>query len=754
MATKVAGKQIDFENIPDNYIYTFGGAAANKAGKMILKQSAAGAFDADLTIEGSLTVAGAEIINQISTTDTDVTVTRHLSVNGDCNLGNSDSDSITMRSGTIDLYGNTVTAYANYLTATQTWQLNSNTGDTSQTGNAVIGGTLTLAGAADLNGAMDVAGQVDLAADGVATNVRGTLTVTQATTLNGNLGMNGNINMIGNYITTIKDGAAIPIDVLKITANSGGSSVVESNVNIMPFTNNTINLGSVIKRMANIYTVNMDVTNLTAGTTEISGTKVNTFTLDTDDTGGNVSLQFGTTLAETLTWNNAQTRFEFSDDLYLPSTLVVTGNVDANSGLDVAGANLTVGVNKFVVAVATGNTNIAGTLTVAGVTDINANATIAGTLALDATTSTLTIGADDTNNNSIIAYGSLTIGSASNNFTNTIYGGLNLGSTANLENHNIYGNVRIQDGTPGTPNHATGNGDLYVKGIVEMDGQLYVAGTQIIEGATTLNGNVQIGNSNTDTVNVFADYLRLDSATDFYVYNADPTPLLKFSVNGANGNVLSEGTLTVTGNVNLNSAVTLGNADDDVTTIEGTLVSANSSGLLEINDAVHIAQSLDVDATLNVDGVSTLVGNVAMSGTLIVTGNVDANSGLDIAGANLTLATQMTDAVGTGTPNIRYVPTSGWNTNAATNMQDALDSISGGDWVEQDLGVGNGSTTAFTLNATPINNAMLYLYVGGLLMISNVAKSVGYDYSRTGTTVTFATAPETNTQITARFLRQ
>lgn len=754
MPTKVAGKQIDFENIPDNYIYTFGGTAANKAGKMILKQSAAGLFDADLTIEGSLTVAGAEIINQITTTDTDVTVTRHLTVNGSCYLGNADADSIVMRAGSIDIYGNNITAYASYLTTTQTWQLDTNTGNTSQTGNATIGGTLTLTGKANLNGALEVAGQTDLAAAGVATNVRGTLTVTQGTTLNGVLTMNNNINMIGNYVTTIKDGAATPIDVLKITASSGGGSVIESNVNILPFTNNTISLGSSTKRMANIYTVNMDVTNLTAGTTEISGTKANVFTLDTDDTGGNVTIQFGTTLAETLTWNNTATRFEFSDDLYLPATLVVTGNVDANSGLDVAGADLTVGVNKFTVAVATGNTNVAGTLTVTGATDINSNATIGGTLALDATTSTLTVGANDTNNNSATIYGALTVGSAINNFTNTIFGDVNFGSANSLKTHIIYGNVRIQDAVPGTPNYATGNGDLYVKGTVEMDGHLYVAGTQILEGATSLYGNVQIGNATTDTVKILADYLQLDSATDFYMYDASLTPLLKFSVTGVNGNVLSEGNLTVKGNATINGAVTLGDADADVTTIEGTLVSGHSSGHLEINDSVHIAQSVDIDSTLNVDSTSTFVGNVTMSGTLAVTGNVDANAGLDVSGANLTVATQITNAAGTGTPNVRYVPTSGWNTNAATNMQDALDSISGGDWVEQDLGVGNGSTTAFTLSATPVSNAMLFLYVGGLLMISDTAKSVGYDYSRSGTTVTFATAPEVNAQITARFLRQ
>ncbi len=54
------------------------------------------------------------------------------------------------------------------------------------------------------------------------------------------------------------------------------------------------------------------------------GTGSNTFILDDDDTGGDVSLQFGTALSESLTWNNAASRFDLSDDLQVDGTFVVS----------------------------------------------------------------------------------------------------------------------------------------------------------------------------------------------------------------------------------------------------------------------------------------------------------------------------------------------------------------------------------------------------------------------------------------------
>ncbi len=63
----------------------------------------------------------------------------------------------------------------------------------------------------------------------------------------------------------------------------------------------------------------------------ITGVNSNTFTLDQDDTGGDVTLQFGTSLAETLTWDNTNSEFDLSDDLNITGGLITSGNIDLNS---------------------------------------------------------------------------------------------------------------------------------------------------------------------------------------------------------------------------------------------------------------------------------------------------------------------------------------------------------------------------------------------------------------------------------------
>lgn len=52
-----------------------------------------------------------------------------------------------------------------------------------------------------------------------------------------------------------------------------------------------------------------------------AGTTSNSFILDTDNTVGDVYLQFGTTLNERLRWDSANSRFNLTDNLYLNGTL-------------------------------------------------------------------------------------------------------------------------------------------------------------------------------------------------------------------------------------------------------------------------------------------------------------------------------------------------------------------------------------------------------------------------------------------------
>ncbi len=73
--------------------------------------------------------------------------------------------------------------------------------------------------------------------------------------------------------------------------------------------------------------------------TNIGGTDSNNFVLDQDDTGGDVSLQFGTTLGETINWDNTNGEFDFSDDINVTGNIVVSGTVD---GVDISTLDTTV----------------------------------------------------------------------------------------------------------------------------------------------------------------------------------------------------------------------------------------------------------------------------------------------------------------------------------------------------------------------------------------------------------------------------
>lgn len=66
----------------------------------------------------------------------------------------------------------------------------------------------------------------------------------------------------------------------------------------------------------------------------------NTLTLDADNTGGDVTLQFGGTLAEYLRWNNANLRFDLSDDIRTTGNIETDGNT-LTLDTDNSGGNIT-----------------------------------------------------------------------------------------------------------------------------------------------------------------------------------------------------------------------------------------------------------------------------------------------------------------------------------------------------------------------------------------------------------------------------
>jgi hypothetical protein len=76
-----------------------------------------------------------------------------------------------------------------------------------------------------------------------------------------------------------------------------------------------------------------------------AGTTADLFTIDIDDTNAtSVGLQFGTTLAQTLTYDIGAGRFSFSDDLHVVGNITVTGLVD---GVDVSSLASLMGMSQL-----------------------------------------------------------------------------------------------------------------------------------------------------------------------------------------------------------------------------------------------------------------------------------------------------------------------------------------------------------------------------------------------------------------------
>jgi hypothetical protein len=74
-----------------------------------------------------------------------------------------------------------------------------------------------------------------------------------------------------------------------------------------------------------------------------SGSSFQTFTIDNDNTGGNVSLQFGAALGEFLTWDNANSEFDLSDDLNINGNFQQAGNaITLDSDNTGGGANVSI----------------------------------------------------------------------------------------------------------------------------------------------------------------------------------------------------------------------------------------------------------------------------------------------------------------------------------------------------------------------------------------------------------------------------
>lgn len=178
-------------------------------------------------------------------------------------------------------------------------------------------------------------------------------------------------------------------------------------------------------------------------------------------------------------------------------------------------------------------------------------------------------------------------------------------------------------------------------------------------GATTLDGNVTLGNASGDTVTVTgtisSNLLFTDNTYDIGASGATrPRNLYLAGAATIGGNLSVGGTLTLTGGLTLNGNVTVGDSASDTLTINSTV----TSNLIFTDNTYDIgASGATRPRNLFLAGNATIGGNQTLTGALTVdsttdsssttTGSIQTDGGLGVAkavyvGTNLNVAANTT----------------------------------------------------------------------------------------------------------------
>jgi len=165
--------------------------------------------------------------------------------------------------------------------------------------------------------------------------------------INGTLETTGDATIGGNIITSgTVDGVDVSDLDATVTTNTGNIATNTGDIatNTGDIATNTgdiatnagdiaTNTGDIATNTADIATNAGDIATLQGQAHDQNtdtGSTTNTFVLDNDGTGGDVTLQFGTAVGEVIQWDNTNSRFNISTDLYVDGALELNGNLDFN----------------------------------------------------------------------------------------------------------------------------------------------------------------------------------------------------------------------------------------------------------------------------------------------------------------------------------------------------------------------------------------------------------------------------------------
>jgi fibronectin-binding autotransporter adhesin len=538
-----------------------------------------------------------------------------------------------------------------------------NAGSTAQlevnAGGLIIDGAISQVGTGlvQIGGAVEIANTLDVLdrfavndtrfvvlSDG-STTIAGSLSVNNAATFNNNV-------TLGNDAAdqTIITGQTVRMANLPTSTNSSRVLITDVNGNVQRSTANFVTSAQPLDPNAAVRTdatgrlesiallngqilIGSSTAKPQVGTITGTGNQVlvtngpGSITLSLpQDIATNSNVQFGgiTIGASGAVVNGATT---------LNGSTTIAGSITQTGGASVAlSGDLNVNGGKFTVAAATGNTNIAGTLTAAGQANfngvVNANSGLAvsgNNLTVGGANFTVTTGGSVTANGNLSVNGSTTLGDNAadavtmNGQTVKIASVPQSSSSTGVVTRNGSGNLEVSTANfvtsvlPLDPNAAvrtdvTGR----LESVVLTDGQFLIGSTSSKPQVGTIAGTL-----NQISVTQGAGSITLSLPQDIAT-----TSSVTFGAITVNGQSL------LNGNVNVNSGKFTVNATSGNTTVAGTLgVAGNTAigGGLAVTGATTLSSSLNV------------TGNTSLAGTLTVTGLTKANGGLDVIGGSLTV---------------------------------------------------------------------------------------------------------------------
>ena len=314
------------------------------------------------------------------------------------------------------------------------------------------------------------------------------------------------------------------------------------------------------------------------------------------------------------------------ENLDVSGNAVVDGNVDIGGDVDITD-DFRINSNKFVVTANTGNTEIAGTLTVDGNTTIG-NApgdshTVTGVVQFNQAITSTDITADN-----------IQIGVSGATEIDTTSGNLILDSAG--------GTVNVTDDLDVDNN-------LNVDGNAQVDGTLTVDGNATIGNASgdshTVTGTVQFNQAITST-NITADAVTIGVDSDSEISTTTGNNLI---LDSATGETQIDDNVTVTGTLDVNGNTTIGNANTDAHAFVGTVQfnqAVTSTDITADNIQIGVSGASEIDTSsgnLTLDsstGETVIDDNTTINGTLDVDNLTTITDGLTVKADNKLVAIQ------------------------------------------------------------------------------------------------------------------